>query len=446
LSNCDDKEGVLDRLADSNQIQAIQCKKSLPWQSKKLLEQMANLRGLGAIALGRYDGDCSVLSQNRSLRVLSLNHCMCALLDCSPVLKALSPQYRILLQEWRRTDPDHQFQLTKLWSPVSVPDQVWKLLPLETHLEELAAAFSQTLLDVFPRCRSIRSLDISTESNEQMASLSKALLLAPFIDSLSLAVDSFACQNLSSLPITPLKSFKLISDYSFREFSNVLTNSKPKSLTTLELSELNASLDPLGLALIECPSLHNLTIAESTSGRRDLVPALRALQRLPIVRLTLEIFEKSDESISCLLSSVSAVQDLKLGSLSPKQLQLVVDALPSLPRLQSLDFDTARFHLCEHDSASLALFSALTRSSLRSLTLRWASFRFASFKACVDKIPETQLTRFRLVAPVVYADGFDPKKHGRNYKYHDLEGLIAWERLFPRIKDRFCFMTLSFSD
>jgi hypothetical protein len=283
-------------------------------------------------------------------------------------------------------------------------------------------------------------LEIDTiDSNTKISSLCEALLLAPFVHSLSLDVDRPL--DLSSLPLSALKSFKLRSSTSTIEsVSQALTKSKPKLLTSLELSGLSGSFEPLADALLECPSLTSLTISEFPSSGRDILPVVQVLHRLPLVKLTLELYGYTDESIECLLSR-SAVQDLTLGTLSPKQLQMVVDALPSLSCLQSLEFDTREFPLCQHESSHLALFSALTRSSLRSLTLRWSFFRHSVFGACLDKIPETQLTRFCLSSATVYADGFDPAIHDRYiYDKVDHHKLLSWNTCFPLIKDRFCLM------
>jgi hypothetical protein len=280
------------------------------------------------------------------------------------------------------------------------------------------------------------------DSNEQIASLSEALLLAPFIHSLTVGVSSPL--DLSSFPLSALKSFKLISNSStFESVSEALTTSKPKSLTTLELLQLNGSFAPLASALLECPSLTNLTVSECHCSGRDFLPVVQMLHRLPLVKLSLALYSYTDESIEALLSflSHSSVQDLKLGILSPKQLQLVADALPSLSCLQSLEFDTRRFSLCEHESSHLALFSALTRSSLRSLVVRFASFRRATFEACSNKIPETQLTQCYLSSAIIYADGFDPAIHDIYYDKVDYCNILDWNIRFPLIKDKFCCMS-----
>jgi hypothetical protein len=280
-------------------------------------------------------------------------------------------------------------------------------------------------------------------SNEELGSLSEALLLAPFVQSLTLETNE---QNFSSLPLSALRSFKLTSESSTVEsVSKALTKSKPKSLTHLELDQLTGSFETLAGTLVECPSLTNLIISELNSSNRDILPVVQVLHRLPLVKLTLDLYNFTDESMECLLSflSQSAVQDLKLGRPSPKQLQLVADALPSLSCLQSLEFDTFDYYLCEHESSHLALFSVLPRSSLRSLTLSWCSFRLAVFDACLDKIPETQLTRFQLKNRKVYAEGFDPTIHDANYKRVDPRNLkIDWTIRFPQTKDRFCHIHL----
>jgi hypothetical protein len=129
------------------------------------------------------------------------------------------------------------------------------------------------------------------------------------------------------------------------------------------------------------------------------------------------------------------------GKLSPNQLQLVADALPSLSSLQSLTFDTDDFTRYEHESAHLALFSALASSSLRSLAHWSCSFRKATLEACLNKIPNTQLTQFTLEGRV-YPDGFDPSLSYPKVKSEDMR--LDWHLRFPEAKDRFCLLDITF--
>jgi hypothetical protein len=361
-------------------------------------------------------------------------------------LKALAPRNKRVpdLQEWKRSDAEHKFQLTKLQTSILRGEEVCELLPLETHLEDLTISSNKSLFGVLPRCQSIRSLDLGwIETNEQIASLCEALLLAPFIHSLILETDNL---DLSSLPLSSLKSFTLTSNSLFESVSQALTKSKPKSLTTLELHQLEGTFDPLARVLLEIPSLTSLTISEAFSqklAQRDILPVVQVLHRLPLVSLGLELMNFTDESIECLLSflSRSAVQDLRLGTLSPKQLQMVADAVPELSCLHSLEYRTFDFDRCEHESSHLALFSALTRSSsIRSLKLYYSSFRRAALEVCLNKIPETQLTGLYLCGAKIYTDGFDS-----SYKQLDRqswEHLIDWKTRYPQNKDRFCHISL----
>jgi hypothetical protein len=444
-----DMEGVLDRLAKSAQLQAIQCGMALTPEST-LLEKIVNLHGLRAVYLSSCDQDWSVLVKMPSLRTITLRSCPAGLLDCSPLMEtAFLKRRRVLTQEWRRTGSEQPPHLFKFGYRSDPDEKTCESLSLETHLEHLATFFSQPLLGVLPLCRSIRSLDIDNiNSQEQIDLLSEVLLLAPFIHSLSLDVFS-PHLKLSSLPLSSLRSFKLVSDSSLTDFSLALTKSKPKSLTYLKLEELDAGFEPLSLALLECPSLTNLNMLEFQISNQidDFLPVARMLNRLPLARLTLKLLKFTDESIEALLSflSGSTVQDLKLGTLSPKQLQLVADALPSLSCLQSLDFDSIGYRLCQHESSHLALFSALTSSSLRSLTLRFCFFRRSVLDSCLDKILKTQLTRVHLINPFVYEDGFDATIHDDNYEQADLYELLNWDHRFPQIKDRFCHISWCYS-
>jgi hypothetical protein len=228
--------------------------------------------------------------------------------------------------------------------------------------------------------------------------------------------------------------------------SEALVRSNPNSLKHLQLENLRGSFDPLSQALLSCPSLTSLNITERTEDDRprNLLPVVQVLHRLPLVDLALHLNRLTDESIECLLSflSHSAVQDLALGTITPTQLQLFADALPSLPSLQSLDFETFDFHRLEHESSFLSFFSALPKSSLRSLTLYWTYFRNATLKTCLNKIPESQLTSLRFLGVVyIYADGFDPAIHDRNSKMLDEKVFLEWNVRFPKIKDRFCLIT-----
>jgi hypothetical protein len=260
--------------------------------------------------------------------------------------------------------------------------------------------------------------------------------------------------DFSTFPLSALTSFRLSSsDSSLESVSEALIKSKPNSLTNLELSKLDGSFQPLSLALLECPSLTNLFVFELLSYEREITPIAQMLHRLPLVRLSLvlDLGNLTEKPIECLLSflSRSAIQDLQLGSLSPKQLQLVADALPSLSCLQSLELETPHFDPSEHESVHLAFFSALTRSSLRSFILSCSSFRLATLKACLNEIPQTQLTDLQFRSLVVYAD-LDPNVASRDENSEDeeidlsnVESLLSWNTLFPQIEDKFCCISFS---
>jgi hypothetical protein len=294
--------------------------------------------------------------------------------------------------------------------------------------------------------------------------LSKALQQAPFLRSLT-----FNCENLdlSSLPFSSLESFSLSSGNGTGSgLPQVLANSNPKNLTNLEMSGdriEEGGFQPLAAALLECRALTRLSLV-SSYGDVDILPIVQILPRLPgLITLCLDLEKYTDESIECLLSfllssssssssspSAAMLQDLKLGTLSPKQLQLVAEALPSLPSLRTLAFDTIGFVLCEHEQAHLALFSALTSSSLSSLSLRYCSFRSPIFEACMDKIPHTRLSSLLVKSVNVYAEGFDPFHHDQFYQRADLserylceDYLKLWNNRFPQYKeDRFCYITI----
>jgi hypothetical protein len=140
--------------------------------------------------------------------------------------------------------------------------------------------------------------------------------------------------------------------------------------------------------------------------------------------------------------SHSAVQDLALDTITPTQLQLFADALPSLPSLQGLDFWTARFDRCEHESSLLSFFSALPKSSLRAIVWAWPYVRNSTLKTCLQMIPESQLTSLRITGDGnIYADGFDPAIHDYTYKEVNEKAFLDWNAHFPKIKDRFCLIT-----
>jgi hypothetical protein len=182
----------------------------------------------------------------------------------------------------------------------------------------------------------------------------------------------------------------------------------------------------------------------------DLVPIVQVLHRLPLARLCLDFYKYTDESIESLLSFLSqssSVQELKLGSPSPKQVLLIAAALPSLSSLQCLEFDTRKDSEleCEFDStAHLALFSALPSSSLRSFALSFAYFFLDTFETCLDKLAETsQLTRCRLQCLTVFPDRERPKGFSRRTTANLKKLRLDWTDRFPLLKDRFCCISWS---
>jgi hypothetical protein len=155
----------------------------------------------------------------------------------------------------------------------------------------------------------------------------------------------------------------------------------------------------------------------------------------------LSLNEFDVESFKSFLSflSHSAVQDLTLGSLVPEQLPLLAEVLPSVP-LQSLELNVRTFGTSQHDSAYVALFSALERSSLRNFTLLYPRCRLATLEACLNKIPLTPLTRFHLALPTIFCS--DTNHLRQNDTEVDLRTILFdWNSRFPLIKDRFCLMT-----
>jgi hypothetical protein len=414
---------------------------------------MLKLQSLRGIALVRSDGDWSLLTKIRSLSTLTLTHCNPGLLNSSPFVKELSSLHgrSYLLQEWQRTsnssnseEEESKFHLSKFGLSVQPYYQPLSLLPDETRLVSLDMPFRKSLMTILPLCRSLRSLHL-TSISEEIGSLSEALLLAPFLRSLSLQVAD-SSPDLSSLPLSALSSFKIDGEScAVASVAEALTKSEPKSLTNLELEKLQGDLKPLAQALLSCPALTNLSLIDFQTTGRDCLSVVQVLPRLPLRSLTLNMCSFTDESIECLLAFLpqSSVQDLILGTLSPKQLQLLADALPSLSSLLSLEFDSNGFDRCEHESSHLALFAALRSSSLRSLTLRYCSFRRVTFEACLDELPKTQLTQLAFDGVLVFADGFDATIHDESFeqiRHGDVAS--AWNLRFPQLKDRFCIVGL----
>jgi hypothetical protein len=440
---------------------------SLSNEEGDMLQKLTKLQGLRGVRLDDCQENWSALTKIPSLRFLTTRGFYDGPLDCSPFLKALSG-YTVRLPpvlEWKRSDLDskskskskstdddngwNEFQLIKIsMGGLTVDDAVFESLSSEKHLQELQLpSFSPTFVRVLPSCSSLRSLNFSSlSSNEELQLLSEALLQAPFITSLTLLYLSFV--DLSPLPLASLTSFTLHGSVTLESLSRALARSKPKSLTHLDLTCLAVNgFERFAVAILQCPSLTHFAFSEYKRCEQDILPLVQSLHHFPLVALTLIVEKFTDEAIETLLSflSRSAVQDLKLGSLSPTQLQLLADALPSLSSLLTLEFNTSSFSLCEHEISHLALFSALASSSLRSLVLNSCSFRLATLDTCLNKLPDTQLTLLRLRHVTVYAAGFDPSLHSHSYKKADLRDSMDWAVRFPTITDRFCVLLYSAS-
>jgi hypothetical protein len=418
-------------------------------QQSVVLERLTSFRTLRGIKLAGCSEDWTVLTKIPSLRTLTFTSCdsQLELFASSPFLKAWIQATSDVpwFQEWKRSDDDGQFHLAKLLlhRHVSFENPVWKSLPLESHLCEIDLS-ADTSLRALRHCPSLRTLGLNRV--EDVSVIAEVLEKPSSISSLRLDVDSEKLADgsfidLSPLRLSSLKSFTLSTpeQCTIESLAQVLTKSKPKSLTNLALDDLHGGLEPLADALLECPALANLSLTST----RDVLPVVQILYRLPLTTLNLHSSEFSDESIECLSSylSQSAVQDLNLGVLSPKQLQLVADVLPSLPSLQSFWVKMCGFDLCQHESAHLALFSALARSSLCSLTLSSSYFRLGTLMVCLDKIPESQLTRCHFADLVVYTDNFDATLATNNNARVDPRTIpFDWSVRFPQIKDRFCLV------
>jgi hypothetical protein len=388
-------------------------------------------------------------------------------------VKALSQgmSYQPELQEWQRRDGESKFSLTKFkvgWLPDD--SRILELLALETNLQELDAPFDLSLVSVLPRCSSIRilTLEMGRFSISAVDSLVDSFyVVLPLLSIRSLTLINVSDLDLSFLDLSRLTSFKTIG---FRSDSvaDALTKSKPKSLTNLDIVG-TSRCEMLAPGLLECPSLTRLVLSD-TFADADTLPVIQMLHRLPLSQLTLDVDKFTDESIECLLSFLPqlTVQNLTLGTLSPKQEQLLADALPTLPSLTSLEFNTQGYVLCEHDSSHLALFSALASSPLRSLTLNDCSFRKGIFASCLDKIPDTRLTRVSVPYISLFFDSFDPERHGPAQYRLDPDSdsstlpapirteriaidhvsrsyVLNWSYCFVGIEDRFCCIDISAS-
>jgi hypothetical protein len=358
-------------LAKSNQPLTIRCcMEGLGFERPKLLNKMTSLRGLRGVYLHDCTIDWSVLAEIPSLRNITLQYSQYGLINSSPFLRDQNGLQDISpLQEWDRSGAEKKWRLRKFEKEHNRNNRAFDMLPSETHLGFLGVSFHEALVPVLPRCRSLHSLKVVLSSTEQVAPLSEALLHAPFISSLSLLLPDERI-DFTSLPLSGLTSF-CVWNGTIDSVSEALTKSKPKSLTHLELTDVVGDVEPLAGGLLTCPALTSLSFLENERSKRDVLPVVQTLPSLrPLRKLLLDMYEYSDESISSLVSFLtrSAVQDLKLGTLSPKQVQLVADALPSLPSLQSFEFDTWEFSY-SHEPSYLALFSALTLSSIRSFTL-----------------------------------------------------------------------------
>jgi hypothetical protein len=354
-------------------------------------------------------------------------------------MQVLSTQQDYREQDWQRNENDTSFHLISTDAFVGpAPDSLWQALLKETHLKVLFTAPNEERIGLLPLCSSLRSLAVFLLPVLKITSLSELLLQAPFIHSISFYLSP--TDNISSLPLSHLKSF-IISGSSSESISEALIKSKPKSLTHLDLSNFSGSFEPLASALLECPSLSNLTLHERQRFDRNILPLIQVLPRLPLLTtLSLELSSFADESVEGLLSCLpqSAVQDLKLGVLTPKQLQSLARALPSLSSLQSLEFSCPS---SDYESAHLDLFSSLASSSLRSLTLTNSFFRRVALEACLDKVPLSQLTRLLFLSLTTSAVATTYDRSNRKSQSDFADDFFDWGTRFANINDRFCLIS-----
>jgi hypothetical protein len=170
---------------------------------------------------------------------------------------------------------------------------------------------------------------------------------------------------------------------------------------------------------------------------------IRSLHSFPLQKLALDVKELTDDAIECLLSQ-STLSDLHLRDLSPKQVQLFADALPSLSSLQCFAFYTAHYTRCDYESSFLSLFAALSLSSLRSLHLLFSTFRAPALEACLAEVPSSKLTNLKLTCPQVLTEDcdvttFDDCKPEDEKFLVDLKTFpFDWSLRFPLLKDRYC--------
>jgi hypothetical protein len=428
------QDSVLSLLSGSPQLQVVSVS-----HNRELLTNFPNLRGV--IAFGEYIQDWSVLDRVRSLDTVRLYSGRWHRLDSSPFLGSLvkNPQ----MQELKKVNQlGGVCRLTRLHDPPV--DAKYECLPKETLLSELVDDYSLALVRALPHCPAIQTLRLTMETFTQsdLDALSTALLQTPSLQSLSIQVrEDGGPLNFSNFPLSTLTSLEIkASCFDFLDsLSSALVASKPQSLTSLNLDTDSGSAEQLAEALRMCPSLTNLSIPD-IDVTEVLVKEILCLPLLTSLSLSLPN-ERFTSSCFSDLSKI-ALQHLKLGPLSPHQIQLLADALPAFLSLRTLEMGGACIKRCFQDSCLVSLFESFTHSNVRCLTVECYTLTVGTLNACLNLIPNTQLTQFNLrISKVFVVDLKAPEKDTNEdgYKPVDLpKSFFDWNSRFPKVVDRFC--------
>jgi hypothetical protein len=239
---------------------------------------------------------------------------------------------------------------------------------------------------------------------------------------------------MSALPSPNLQSFVCEDFFSPSRIETMCKDSLPKAkfLSHLKLESLEDNLlELVSSSLRQCPSLTSLLLDVRNCG--NLIPFLRGLSSLHLRQLALtESRNLADEEIDAVFG-LSTLRSLSF-SIAMSQFSVVANALLTVsPQLTRLVIDSVPEP--NHNESLLALFKALSSTSIRSLSIIECGFALDNLDDCLNLLPNTRLSFLSFRNCYL----FNELENGRDFLKYSRDQM-DWTRRFPNIKDRFCLI------
>jgi hypothetical protein len=354
-------------------------------------------------------------------------------------------------QKWQRSSHDNKFHLRSFSGP-DLPATLFTIdrtcivdaLKEEEHLEvlELFPNATRHLSSAIPSLLLLKKLTIavSYDTNDPL----ELHLLSSFPSLQTLFLDipnNTPLSDLTSIsPPLHLQHFSCENSLRNADFAILFDSffSKAKNFSHLELRVTDALLSLLSSALPRLSSLTSLCLRmyDCVDNRKQFFAVLPSL---PLRKLELQHRGSVSEDELVAVFNCLTLRDLTL-EVDPRLFSTLADLLLSGSPLTSLQVGDAQQCESELSENLLNFFSALSSSSIRSLTLNGIGFMQDNLEDCLNLLPSTKLS-FLCFDSCVVRENLAPPREITPLHLTDMD--IEWNTRFPEVTDRFCLIKVA---